>query len=136
MNRFALLLPLPLFALGGCCSPTPIFQAPVVSMTRANMSSLKEGDSVSAKWCTGDDPVTGKSSTLGMMDEVIMKAQKKAHADAITNARFIQECSCLTVKGTAAFAGDGGGNPGHKKKKHAEEDRPLEAELFDPDDVQ
>jgi hypothetical protein len=107
-------------ALWGCCSPQPIFQTSVVSMKSANFDKLKAGDSVKEQWCTGDPVVTGSDDTVGSMDQVIAKAQKKAKADAILDAQFYVSCSCMQLKGTAAFAGKGaggGGKGGGGKKK-------------------
>jgi hypothetical protein len=124
--------------LAGCCSAQQFFQASVVSMTKMNMSSYKRGDTVTGQYCTGDDPVAtnGDDMEIGLMDQAILKAQKKAKADGLADVSFFRECNCVNVKGTAIFAkggGGGGGGKKHKKgksKKHAS----LLEEALDQDD--
>jgi hypothetical protein len=77
-------------------------------MTLSDALALKNGASVNAKWCRGDPVLTGAKDVVGMMDQVIMKAQQQAKADAITDARFFINCDCLTIKGKAAFSANHG----------------------------
>lgn len=98
--------------LGGCCTEQVFFQASAVSMTKNSIEGvLKEGKPVNTQFCQGDTPVSGGDShEVGLMDEVILKAQKSAgNAPAIMNARFYTSCSCVVLKGNAALASAGGG---------------------------
>lgn len=85
--------------LSACCSKQQIMQAPVVSMTKRHAPKrLEGGKSISVQWCTGDSPYINKGDNeLGMIDQLIMKAQRKHRADFLVNSIFYQKCDCMIV---------------------------------------
>ncbi len=91
----------------GCAHRSQILSTPVVSMTETSsnekIDKLQELGPVTSQYCMGDDPVsTDKSSgDIGLMDEVITKAQKEKNARYIKNATFFSQGRCVILEGIA-----------------------------------
>lgn len=90
------------FAVAAGCQ-THIMDAELVSMTeQAPPPSFRKGAAVEEKWCQGDKPAkTSADKRYGLMDQVVLKAQKKHGARYIAEAGFYRKGNCLTVKGFA-----------------------------------
>jgi len=133
MRLFLRLLALTLFLeMFGCAPKVLILQAPVISMTKNNsgdVSGFNEGKSVNESWCSGDDPVKENddgSKHYGMIDQVVLKAHKRAKADFFVNNRFYQQGTCVLMSANVGVAGSGDSGKssdkgktsnGHKKKR-------------------
>lgn len=93
--------------LSACAHRVNLLSTPAVSMTENSFESTykaKEAGAVTAKYCTGDDAQSSSSkgtSQIGLMDEVIHKAQEQSGARYISNAQFFGEGSCVVLEGTA-----------------------------------
>jgi hypothetical protein len=94
-----------ILAVTGCAaSRQTILTVPAVSMTTPSTEvgySAQPGEKVSAEYCQGDDPVTSNDKNVGLIDEAVMKAQKKSGAAYISDATISQKGSCVMVEGTA-----------------------------------
>lgn len=106
-------------SLTACAPKVMILQSPVVSMTKdsngAN-AALPDGAPVSERWCQGDKPIVENddgSNDYGMIDQVVLKAQKKTGADFFKDARFYEQGNCVMMNAKAS------GVASTKKKKAA-----------------
>lgn len=100
------LLSIPLL-VSGCATRYSLLSTPAVSMSDAAFETgytAKDSGAINTRYCRGDDPVSSSSKDsyqIGLMDEVIAKAQKESGARYIANAQFFSEGSCVVLEGTA-----------------------------------
>ncbi len=90
--------------LAACATRQPILTTPAVSMTTANIPTDYKGKEigpVNSRYCYGDEALTRKGDNVGLMDEVIFRAQQDSKATYITNATFFTEGKCIVLEGTA-----------------------------------
>jgi hypothetical protein len=89
----------------GCALRSPLMKAPLASVTVDSVDpTIKHQDlgPVEAKYCPGDEPLASTDkSNIGMLDEVIFRAQKDKGASYIREANFMTEGSCVVVEGIA-----------------------------------
>ena len=94
-----------LVMIAGCATRSPLLSTPAVSMTQDSVpkgSTAKNLGPVTSRYCYGDEATTRKGDTVGLMDEVIMKAQEEKKASYIANANFSYEgTSCIVLEGDA-----------------------------------
>lgn len=108
MRVLPILLTLSALSLGGCYSKHLVLQAEVVSMTKLNSGkakNLKMGKEIKTKWCIGDEVlVDADESSIGLVDQVIYKAQDQGRAaDFITDVRIYRDTKgCALLTGTQA----------------------------------
>ncbi|MCX6129098.1 MAG: hypothetical protein NTX25_08565 [Proteobacteria bacterium] len=82
-----------------------LMNSPLVSMTKRTPpgnAKIKEIGPVKADFCQNHTPVSGHSPARGLMDEVILKAQKSEKIDYIRNAQFTVHgfwVKCMMVEG-------------------------------------
>jgi hypothetical protein len=92
-------------AAPGCALRSPLMKAPLVSETLDSVDpSVKHQElgPVSARYCPGEDPLVSRDkSQIGMLDEVIYRAQKDKNADYIRDADFSMEGNCVVLEGVA-----------------------------------
>ena len=85
----------------------PLLSTPAVSMTT---DSVKPGHKavdlgpVTSKYCYGEPATTKKGDSVGLMDEVVMRAQQEKKATYISNANFSYEGMCIVLEGNAMRA--------------------------------
>ena len=88
-----------------CATQRTLLTAPMVSMTDSNEAapnSLKPAGNIESSYCYGDEPLATKNKNdIGLMDEVIFRAQQQSGAKFIQNATFIAEGKCLKLDGIA-----------------------------------
>lgn len=88
----------------GCASRQTILTVPAVSMTHDStpdgVHSSPAGH-VEAEFCEGDDPLVSRDKNVGLIDEVVMKAQKQSGATYISDVTISQKGDCVMVEGTA-----------------------------------
>jgi len=105
MKSSIILAGLVIATASGCSTPRyPILTVPAVSMTRAStdeVSSAKAAGKVEAEFCTGDDPISSKDQNVGLIDEVIMKAQKQSGAEYLTDVVISTSGKCVMIEATA-----------------------------------
>ena len=92
------------FVFVGCASRQALFTMPSVSMTETAPVRSKMGTElgpVSTSFCSGDQATSAKGNSVGLIDEVIAKAQKEKNASFIKNAQFFQNGSCIELEGVA-----------------------------------
>ncbi|MCM2282929.1 MAG: hypothetical protein NDI61_13900 [Bdellovibrionaceae bacterium] len=102
--RNMILAILALFAFAGCATRYPLLSTPAVSTTEKSFVSgykAKPVGPVNARYCMGEDSIAGKKSTIGLMDEVIARAQSETKASYISDAQFFAEGQCVILEGTA-----------------------------------
>jgi hypothetical protein len=90
--------------LTSCASMQPLMSAPAVSMSRTSVApgtKSQEIGPVSARYCRGDDATTGSGSTVGLLDEVIRKAETSSKASYIGQASFQYDGTCIELEGVA-----------------------------------
>lgn len=90
-----------LLALSAC--QVHVMDSDLVSMTtkEAPKGAITKGETIQEEWCLNDDPMRKEpDNRYGMMDQVILKAQKKHNARYIADAQFYAKTSCMTVTGT------------------------------------
>lgn len=90
--------------LGCATMRQPLLTTPAVSMTDTSTSAdrkLVDLGPVESRFCYGDEAISRKGDTVGLMDEVILKAQKEKNASYIKDAKFAYEGSCIVLEGTA-----------------------------------
>lgn len=88
----------------GCATRQPILTTPAVSMTQPSIAPDYKGKDlgpVTSRYCYGDEAQTKKGDSVGLMDEVIYRAQQDSKANYITNATFFTEGKCIVLEGTA-----------------------------------
>ncbi|MFO1527101.1 MAG: hypothetical protein U1F16_14135 [Turneriella sp.] len=88
----------------GCLSmKTKVLTAPVVSMKQSDVA--KPGQvigPVNSKYCAGDETIGDQDSNIGLMDQVILKAEKEHKATYIKDAQFFTDGgNCMMLEGTA-----------------------------------
>jgi len=86
-------------------SRTLILSTPAVSMTDYSFppgTTFKASGEVESTFCQGDDAITNKGDrNVGLMDEVIYKAQQDSGARYISQAQFFTQGKCMVLEGTA-----------------------------------
>jgi hypothetical protein len=87
----------------GRCESYLLVQMPAVSMgMRASQGQRATAiGPVNVKFCYGEPPLVSQDATVGLMDEVIAKAEKQTGASYIADARFTDSCGCMILEGTA-----------------------------------
>ena len=93
-------------ALVGCATPkTLILSTPAVSNTSNAFepnAKFTDGGEVKSQYCRGDASISpGGDLNVGLMDEVISRAQKDHSAKYIANAQFFTQGNCVLLEGTA-----------------------------------
>ncbi len=92
-------------ALTGCATTSPLLSVPAVSMTNPSFPPDYKPTNlgpVNSKYCYGEEASTKHGDTVGLMDEVTMKAQHEKNATYISDAHYSYEgASCITLEGTA-----------------------------------
>jgi hypothetical protein len=92
-----------------CTTRTLILTAPSISATHlptGQEANLKPGSGeASGTFCLGDKPTLSKDSRIGLIDEAVFLAQKKAKAKFLQNASvYLEEKAfsspCVVVSGT------------------------------------
>lgn len=62
---------------------------------------VKKCEAISEQWCINDKPEKAEpDDRYGLMDQVILKAQKKYKTSYIADAQFYAKGSCMTMTGT------------------------------------
>lgn len=97
------------FALGilvtGCATRESLFSVPVISMTESSMADHSKAAAigpVTSQYCSGQEAITGKGdTTIGFVDEVVMRAQREKNATYIRDAQVFQKGDCFILEGTA-----------------------------------
>ncbi len=89
--------------LVACTSREPLMSVSMVSMTKYSFSqgNLQEVGLVETRFCKGDPAISSTSSNVGMIDEVVLKAQKEKRADYISNVLVSREGKCIVLEGMA-----------------------------------
>jgi len=101
MKKAALLLALACGQLG-CSARYTILTVPAVSMTNSSFATPgTPGAKVEATYCQGDAPIVSKDLNVGLIDEVVMKAQQKSGATYLSDVVISRDGSCLVVEATA-----------------------------------
>jgi predicted small lipoprotein YifL len=99
------LLVLWVLSVTACAMRMPLLTTPAVSMTNPSFAPDHKATDlgpVSARYCYGEDAITKKGDSVGLMDEVTMRAQKEKNATYIANASYSYEgASCIVLDGTA-----------------------------------
>ena len=94
-----------LLVVTGCATTSPLLSVPAVSMTNPSFPADYKPTNlgpVTSKYCYGDEASTKHGDTVGLMDEVTMKAQHEKNATYISDAHYSYEgASCITLEGTA-----------------------------------
>src|SRR5258708_7282084 len=83
---------------------THVLNADLVSMTKKlpPKGPVKKGPPIDAEWCLGDTPAKAEpGKRYGLMDQVILKAQKAHKASYIADASFDYHPwgNCLSMTG-------------------------------------
>ena len=92
------------FSFAGCASQRPLFKSPMVSTTDGSVEAsahLENLGLVTAQYCPGDQPMDPDNKNIGMLDEVIAKAQSSVKARYIKDAQFYTAGNCVYLEGTA-----------------------------------
>ena len=101
----ALFIPVACVLLLGCGgSRQSLVNLPAVSMSTKGMEAGATAEKigpVSAEFCTGDDAISTTDSNVGLMDEVIARAEQQSGASYIADAQFSTKGSCIYLDGTA-----------------------------------
>jgi hypothetical protein len=90
--------------LSGCVSRYAILTVPAVSMTNASFepgATYEDGGPVTAQYCTGDDSISSSDNNVGLIDEVVLKAQKESGAKYLRDVTIMSDGSCVDVEATA-----------------------------------
>ncbi|MFW7381721.1 MAG: hypothetical protein ACOH5I_23130 [Oligoflexus sp.] len=88
---------------------SPLMQAEIISMTKSDIpkGSYRKIGEVQSQYCfsSGEEEkaLTYRQgdALIGLVDEVVMKAQKENGADGIYNANIEQSGLCVRLEGTA-----------------------------------
>lgn len=92
-------------AASGCTLRSPLMKAPLVSATVDSVdlrAKHVELGPVSTRFCPGDPAIASSDpSHVGLLDEVILKAQREKDADYIRDADFSMEGNCVVLDGIA-----------------------------------
>ncbi len=95
-----------LTALLGCATPrTLVLRAPAVSMTEISFDAgakFSSAGAIKSRFCPGDNASTDDGDlNIGLIDELIAKAQKTSGAKYIANAQFFTQGNCMLLEGTS-----------------------------------
>jgi hypothetical protein len=97
-------------AMTGCATVRqPLLSTPAVSMTQDSVpkdSKTVDLGPVESKYCYGEPALSKKADSIGLMDEVILKAQQDKKASYIANANFSYEGTCIVLEGEAMKVGN------------------------------
>lgn len=89
----------------GCAMRSPLMKAPVVSQTMDSIDPKAKTEDlgpVSARYCPGETPsATSDPNDIGLLDEVIFRAQTSKDASYIRDANFMMEGNCVVLEGIA-----------------------------------
>ena len=92
-----------------CVTRTLMLDAPLVSATKGPKAKggYTIGNEVKANYCMGDQAISTQDSTVGMLDEVVFRAQKSAKTDYIAEATVYEvkkffSNPCYELNGKAA----------------------------------
>lgn len=93
----------------GCATRTQILSTPLVSMTETGTApgtKLTPAGKVSSSFCIGDKVMSTNTMNVGLLDEVIFRAQQESKARYITDMQFYIKQSffsnpCYELEGTA-----------------------------------
>lgn len=100
----ALLFTTAILLLTGCVSRYAILTVPAVSMTNASFepgATYVDAGPVTAQYCTGDDAISSSDNNIGLIDEVVLKAQKQSGAKYLRDVTIMSDGSCVDVEATA-----------------------------------
>ena len=116
----------------GCATHYHLFSTGAVSMTHYSSEpgeTLEKTGSVNEKFCLGDKAEASQTMDIGLVDEVVTRAQAASHADFIKNVDFAMEGNCIVINGegyrlasskgasSSTAAPDADAAPKKKKKK-------------------
>ncbi len=105
MKNLKIILSAGALILNGCATTTPLLSVPAVSMTNPSFPPDYKPTNlgaVNSKYCYGEEASTKHGDTVGLLDEVTMKAQKEKNATFISDAHYSYEgASCIVLEGTA-----------------------------------
>ncbi len=90
--------------LVGCASRYAILTVPAASMTHSSFEAghtATEIGPVTAKFCQGDTPLSSQDHNVGLIDEVILKAEKQSEASYLKDVTILRDSSCVVVEATA-----------------------------------
>ena len=93
-----------LLTLAGCASRYALLTVPAVSMTNASFDpggTYEDGGPVTAQYCTGDDAISSRDNNVGLIDEVVLKAQKGSGAKYLRDVTIMSDGSCVDIEATA-----------------------------------
>lgn len=97
--------------LTGACTSTAtrsrVLSVPVASMTHSKLPlgyKLRPGKAVIAKFCKGDAPIVETGDIVGMVDQVLYKAQTENQATHLLDVLVMRDGNCLTAEANAAQA--------------------------------
>jgi hypothetical protein len=88
----------------GCSAHYKILSVPAMSMTVPSLpagTAATAAGRVEAQFCTGDDAVVSKDANVGLIDEVVAKAQQKSGAQYLSDVTISGDGSCVYVEATA-----------------------------------
>jgi hypothetical protein len=95
--------------MASCVTRTLMLDAPLVSMTKGPKpkGGYKVGNDVKANYCSGDKAISTDESVVGMIDEVVYRAQKSSKASYIAEVTIYEvnklfSNPCYELKGKAA----------------------------------
>jgi len=89
----------------GCATKQQFLQTSAISMTKTHLSGkVKQMDTVEEKFCRGDASQLNSENDIvvGLVDEVVYKAQKANDADLIKDATFYYFENCVIMEGRMA----------------------------------
>lgn len=94
----------------GCTSSatrTRVLSAPLASMTHSKIPvgyRIKTGKAVSATFCHGDKPIVETGSIIGMIDQVLYKAQTENQATHLLDLLIMRDGDCVTAEANSGQA--------------------------------
>ena len=93
-----------------CTTRTQLLSTPLVSMTEIGTAPGSKkpiaAEAVSSEYCFGDKALSTKTINIGLLDEVIFRAQQKSKARYITDVQIFRKeefmgKTCIQLEGTA-----------------------------------
>lgn len=86
------------------CGHYTILTVPAISMTTPSMplgATAAPAGRVTSEFCPGDDPAVSRDDNVGLIDEAVARAQRKAGAQYLSDVTIASDGMCVYVDAMA-----------------------------------
>lgn len=102
--RTLAILSMAALSLGGCAARYALLTVPAISMTQPSFEPTHkgaQGSRIEATYCQGEAPISSHDNNVGLIDEVVLKAQKQSGASYLSDVTIFRDGQCVVVDAIA-----------------------------------